>query len=214
MTSPSVPIPQPPPKPVVGNLPDIDSSKGLLGVAEVAERYGPIVRIQFFNRSLIVISSQQLVNEVCDESRFGKVLGVSLRQVRDFAGDGLFTAETQEPNWQKAHRILMPAFGPAALKRMFGGMDDIAEQLLLKWESLGPARPDRRSGQHHPADAGHDRPVLLQLPLQQPLPRRACILSSGRWSAPWSNPGSGRDGCPSRTSSCCAGATSYEDDKP
>lgn len=139
MTSPSVPIPQPPPKPVVGNLPDIDSSKGLLGVAEVAERYGPIVRIQFFNRSVIAISSQQLVNEVCDESRFGKVLGVSLRQVRDFIGDGLFTAETQEPNWQKAHRILMPAFGPAALKRMFSGMDDIAEQLLLKWERLGPA---------------------------------------------------------------------------
>ena len=139
MTSPSVPIPQPPTKPVVGNLADIDSSKGILGIVEVAERYGPIVRIQFFNRSVIAISSQELVNEVCDESRFGKVLGVSLRQVRDFIGDGLFTARTEEPNWQKAHRILMPAFGPAALKRMFTGMDDIAEQLLLKWERLGPA---------------------------------------------------------------------------
>ncbi|CAI3796964.1 bifunctional cytochrome P450/NADPH--P450 reductase [Pseudarthrobacter sp. MM222] len=139
MTSPTVPIPQPPPKPVVGNLPDIDSNKGILGIVEVAERYGPIVRIQFFNRSVVAISSQQLVNEVCDESRFGKVLGRALREVRDFTGDGLFTAETQEPNWQKAHRILMPAFGPAALKRMFSGMDDIAEQLLLKWERLGPA---------------------------------------------------------------------------
>lgn len=138
MTSPTVPIPQPPPRPVVGNLPDIDASKGVLGLVEVAEQYGPIVRIQFFNRSIIAVSSQQLVNEVCDESRFGKVLGVALRQVRQFAGDGLFTAETQEPNWQKAHRILMPAFGPAALKRMFAGMDDIVEQLLLKWERLGP----------------------------------------------------------------------------
>ncbi|MDQ0853275.1 cytochrome P450/NADPH-cytochrome P450 reductase [Arthrobacter sp. V4I6] len=138
MTSPTVPIPQPPPKPVVGNLADIDSSKGVLGLVEVAERYGPIVRIQFFNRSVVAISSQQLVNEVCDESRFGKVLGRALREVRDFIGDGLFTAETQEPNWQKAHRILMPAFGPAALRRMFSGMDDIAEQLLLKWERLGP----------------------------------------------------------------------------
>lgn len=139
MSSPSIPIPQPPPRPVVGNLPDIDSSKGVLGLVEVAERYGPIVRIQFFNRSIVAVSSQQLVNEVCDESRFGKMLGIALRQVRQFAGDGLFTAETQEPNWQKAHRILMPAFGPAALKRMFDGMDDIVEQLLLKWERLGPA---------------------------------------------------------------------------
>ncbi|MCB5292433.1 bifunctional cytochrome P450/NADPH--P450 reductase [Arthrobacter sp. SO3] len=139
MPSSRVPIPQPPPRPVVGNLPDIDSSKGVLGLAEVAEQYGPIVRIQFFNRSVVVVSSQELVNELCDESRFGKVLGIALRQVRQFAGDGLFTAETQEPNWQKAHRILMPAFGPAALRRMFTGMDDIVEQLLLKWERLGPA---------------------------------------------------------------------------
>jgi cytochrome P450/NADPH-cytochrome P450 reductase len=138
MPSSSVPIPQPPPRPVVGNLPDIDSSKGALGLVEVAEQYGPIVRIQFFNRSIVAVSSQELVNEVCDESRFGKVLGIALREVRQFAGDGLFTADTREPNWQKAHRILMPAFGPAALKRMFAGMDDIAEQLLLKWERLGP----------------------------------------------------------------------------
>jgi cytochrome P450 / NADPH-cytochrome P450 reductase len=28
----------------------------------------------------------------------------------------------------------MPAFGPAAIRDMFGGMSDIASQLLLKWE--------------------------------------------------------------------------------
>ena len=135
----TTPIPQPPPKPLVGNLPDIDTSQGVMGLVEVAEEYGPIVRIQVFNRGMVALSSQELVNEVCDESRFGKVLGVSLREVRDFVGDGLFTAETEEPNWQKAHRILMPAFGPKALTRMFAGMDDILEQLLLKWERLGPA---------------------------------------------------------------------------
>ena len=139
MPSSTIPIPQPPPRPVVGNLPDIDSAKGVLGLVEVAQQYGPIVRIQFFNRSVVAVSSQKFVNEVCDESRFGKVLGIALREVRQFAGDGLFTAETESPNWQKAHRILMPAFGPAALKRMFAGMDDIVEQLLLKWERLGPS---------------------------------------------------------------------------
>ena len=62
MTSPTVPIPQPPPKPVAGNLPDIASSKGVLGIVELAERYGSIVRIQFFNRSVVAASSQQLVS--------------------------------------------------------------------------------------------------------------------------------------------------------
>jgi len=61
-----------------------------------------------------------------------------LRNVRDFAGDGLFTADTDEPNWGAAHRILMPAFGPAALRDMFDGMVDIAEQLLVKWERQIP----------------------------------------------------------------------------
>ena len=184
MTSPSVPIPQPPTKPVVGNLPDIDSSKGILGIVEVAERYGPIVRIQFFNRSIIAISSQQLVNEVCDESRFGKVLGVSLRQVREFVGDGLFTARTRGTQLAKG------APDPDAGVRASGadadvrGMDDIAEQLLLKWERLGPDGPDRRSGQHHPADAGHHRPVLVQLPFQQPLPGGDASLRRGHGPRP------------------------------
>lgn len=28
----------------------------------------------------------------------------------------------------------MPAFGPATIRDMFGGMFDIASQLMLKWE--------------------------------------------------------------------------------
>lgn len=31
-------------------------------------------------------------------------------------------------------RLLMPAFGPSAIRDMFDGMADIASQLLLKWE--------------------------------------------------------------------------------
>lgn len=31
-------------------------------------------------------------------------------------------------------RILMPAFGPSAMLDMFDGMQDLASQMLLKWE--------------------------------------------------------------------------------
>ncbi|MEV1286588.1 cytochrome P450 [Micromonospora sp. NPDC049679] len=136
----SLRIPQPKPTPLVGNLPDLDSEKGVLGLVELAGEYGPIYRLQMPGRDMIVISSQELVDELCDESRFDKMLSAPLRQVRDFAGDGLFTAETSEPNWGAAHRILMPAFGPAALQGMFDGMVDIADQLLLKWERQGPGQ--------------------------------------------------------------------------
>ena len=78
----------------------------------------------------------------------------------------------------------------------------------------GPHGPDRRSGQHHPPDAGHHRPVLVQLPVQQPLPGGDASRSSGPWSAPWSNPGTGRAGSRCRTRSCCAGGTSSRKTMP
>ena len=141
MTTPTEPVPQPRPVPLLGNLPDLDADKGILGLMELADRLGPIYRLELPGEDLLVLGSQELVDEVCDETRFDKALSGPLVQVRDFAGDGLFTSWTDEPNWGRAHRILMPAFGPAALRGMFDGMVDIADQLLLKWERQGPDHP-------------------------------------------------------------------------
>jgi cytochrome P450 / NADPH-cytochrome P450 reductase len=44
----------------------------------------------------------------------------------------------EEPNWEIAHRVLMPAFGPLAIKAMFPEMHDIATQLALKLARYGP----------------------------------------------------------------------------
>jgi cytochrome P450/NADPH-cytochrome P450 reductase len=57
-----------------------------------------------------------------------------LVQVRNFAGDGLFTAYNDEKNWAIAHRVLVPAFGPLAIKKMQSGMMDIITQMLMSWE--------------------------------------------------------------------------------
>lgn len=54
--------------------------------------------------------------------------------MRSFAGDGLFTARESEPNWTLAHRILVPAFGPVAIKKMQPQMCDIVAQMLMSWE--------------------------------------------------------------------------------
>lgn len=132
-------IPGPKPAPLVRNLPDIDPENPIQSLMRLARRYGPIFQIEFpGGRPAIFVSSQELVEELCDQERFDKRVHPALHQIRAFAGDGLFTAYTDEPDWGKAHRILMPAFGPASLRDMFDGMVDIAEQLLLKWERLGP----------------------------------------------------------------------------
>ncbi len=74
---------------------------------------------------------------MCDETRFKKALHRPLQEARYVGGDGLFTAHDEEPNWGKAHRLLMPAFGPLGLRSMFDRMYDIAEQMMVRWERFG-----------------------------------------------------------------------------
>lgn len=71
-------------------------------------------------------------------SRFAKRVHVPLREIRAFAGDGLFTAYNDEPNWALAHTILMPAFGPLGVRAMFEDMVDIADQMFARWARFGP----------------------------------------------------------------------------
>ncbi len=131
-------IPQPRPDPLLKNLKDLDPERPVQSLMRLARLYGPIFRLQLPGREMLVVSSQALVDELCDEQRFDKKVHAPLENIRTFAGDGLFTAYTHEPNWAKAHRILMPAFGPAAMREMFDSMLDIAEQMLLRWERFGP----------------------------------------------------------------------------
>ncbi len=130
-------IPQPTPDPVMGNLGLLDPNAPVQSFMRLARIHGPIYRVDV-PAPVIVLSSQELVDEVCDESRFDKRVAGALKNIRDFAGDGLFTARTEEPNWAIAHRLLMPAFGPLGIRGMFDRMLDIADQMLLRWERFGP----------------------------------------------------------------------------
>ncbi len=130
-------IPQPPLRPLVGNLGELDTKAPVQSMMRLAELYGPIYKLTILGRDVHVVSSQRLVDELCDESRFNKRVHGPLQQIRAFAGDGLFTAYNSEPNWAKAHRLLMPAFGPLGVRSMFDRMVDIAHQMFVKWERFG-----------------------------------------------------------------------------
>ncbi len=130
------PIPQPPARPIVGNLFDIDRGAPLEDIARLANEYRPIFKLSFAGREAVFVSGFELVDELCDMRRFDKLVGRGLTEVREFAGDGLFTAHTEETNWQKAHRILLPAFSQDAMREYFAMMLDIGVQLAKKWERL------------------------------------------------------------------------------
>lgn len=53
---------------------------------------------------------------VKESEYFTKKVSVALREFKDFAGNGLFTSDTDDMEWQLAHKLLMPAFSPRAIK--------------------------------------------------------------------------------------------------
>ena len=133
------PIPQPAGKPIVGNLFDIDAHDPIESLMELAREYGPIYRLQIPGGSRVIVSGFDLVDELCDDTRFDKAIGPGLRNLnRASTGGGLFTSETQDPNWRKAHNILLPTFSLQAMQTYMPMMVDIAQQLVLKWERLNP----------------------------------------------------------------------------
>jgi cytochrome P450/NADPH-cytochrome P450 reductase len=130
------PIPQPPTKPVVGNMLSLDSTAPAQSLVRLATELGPIFWLDMMGAPLVVVSGHDLVDELSDEKRFGKLVRGPLRRVRAIGGDGLFTADTTEPNWSKAHNILLQPFGNRAMQSYHPSMVDIAEQLVKKWERL------------------------------------------------------------------------------
>ena len=130
------PIPHPPRTPVLGNILTVDGDAPIQDLMRIAREQGPIFWLDMMGTPLVVVSGADLVAELCDEKRFDKAVRGSLRRVRMLGGDALFTAETQEPNWQKAHNILLPTFAHRMMQTYHEGMLDIAEQLVTKWERL------------------------------------------------------------------------------
>jgi cytochrome P450/NADPH-cytochrome P450 reductase len=130
------PIPQPPTRPVVGNMLSLDSTAPAQSLVRLARELGPIFWLDMMGAPLVVVSGHELVDELCDEKRFGKLVRGPLRRVRAIGGDGLFTADTAEPNWSKAHNILLQPFGNRAMQSYHPRMVDIADQLVKKWERL------------------------------------------------------------------------------
>ena len=130
------PIPQPPGKPLIGNAVTVDSSRLIQSLMELAEQYGPIFKLDMMGTPIIMVSGTDLVAEVCDEKRFDKTVRGPLKRLRLIAGDGLFTGNTDDPNWSKAHNILLPSFSQKAMGGYLPMMTDIANQLMVKWERL------------------------------------------------------------------------------
>jgi cytochrome P450/NADPH-cytochrome P450 reductase len=131
-------IPGPSPRPVIGNALDIGLKHAIEGAMKLARRYGPIYRLVLpGGDQRFVVSGADLVEELCDERRFDKLVTGGLSEIRrDPVNTGLFAADTDNPLWLRAHNILLPSFSQQAMQDYHPMMLDAADQLMLKWARL------------------------------------------------------------------------------
>jgi cytochrome P450/NADPH-cytochrome P450 reductase len=129
------PIPGPRGLPVVGNGLQIPVEGTFHFFCDLAARHPDgIYKLNVAGRQVVMLYDPDMVAEVCDESRFYKPIDPPLSHVRDFAGDGLFTAHEGEESWGQAHRILLPAFSQRSMKAYFPQMLEVAEDLVAAWD--------------------------------------------------------------------------------
>ncbi|WP_322871342.1 bifunctional cytochrome P450/NADPH--P450 reductase [Streptomyces goshikiensis] len=117
-----------------------------------ARRLGPVFVQRFHDRETVFVSSAELVEELSDEQRFVKGIGPALENVREVAADGLFTAYNDEPNWAKAHDILLPAFALTSMRTYHPHMLRVAKRLIGSWD----ARFTAGAGISAPVDVAED----------------------------------------------------------
>lgn len=110
--------------------------------------HGPVFVRRLHGRDALFVGDPDLVAELADERRFAKHIGPGLQNVREFAADGLFTAYNDEPNWAKAHDILMPAFALGSMRTYHPVMLKVARRLIDSWDR------DARAGR--PVDVPDD----------------------------------------------------------
>ncbi|WP_159230037.1 bifunctional cytochrome P450/NADPH--P450 reductase [Mycolicibacterium vanbaalenii] len=125
---------------------DLTGRPYALPVDTLGELHGPLFYADYSGVRKLYACSLELVEELCDDSRFAKNLTSSLAAVRPLAGDGLFTAFHGEPNWQKAHDVLLPGFSYAGLRNYHSSMLDISCQLVDRWDDCVGRQPVDVSG--------------------------------------------------------------------
>src|SRR5918992_3028944 len=136
------PIPEPPALPLIGHAFGVPGGfDGLLHTMKMAKELGPIFRLRIFGKEINLVSGLELVTELSDETRFRKNLHDDLVTLRAIGGSGLFTAYNDEPNWRKAHDILMPAFSLGAMRSYHATMRAVARSLIATWDVAAEQRP-------------------------------------------------------------------------
>jgi cytochrome P450/NADPH-cytochrome P450 reductase len=132
-------IPGPRGLPVLGNARAVDVDAPFESLLRLADEFGPIYRLVVPGGTRLIVTGPELMDELCDDARYDKKVTGGQAALRGAMGtSGLFTSDTQDPLWRRAHNILMAPFSMQAMREYMPKMLDIADQLVEKWARLNP----------------------------------------------------------------------------
>ena len=130
-------LPHPPGRlPLLGDTVTMNLRAPMQALVDIAPRVGPLFETTTLGARYVHAVGADVVAELNDERRFAKHLGPELTGLIPAAGDGLFTAENDSPNWRAAHQLLIPAFSQQAMRTYHPVMLDVAAELTAKWDHL------------------------------------------------------------------------------
>jgi cytochrome P450/NADPH-cytochrome P450 reductase len=139
------PVPGPKGYPIIGNLGDFRRGGSLMdSIAKMQAEYGRFFRLRAPGVQMYFCADADIISEIRnDPESFPKLVEGRSGQAdlaRKSVGNALFTASDNDPLWDQAHRILMPAFGTSALKNYFGRIRDVADDLFAHLDALAPGQ--------------------------------------------------------------------------
>ena len=150
---------------------DVPAERTIQTTMELVREYGPMVRLRTPVGDRFIASGLPMIDDLSDDERFDKLVGDGQKAVRKFGrSSGLFTSDTDDPNWGKAHNILLPNFSMQAMRDYVPAMNDIACSADAEVGTAESWRAGRCDGRHDAADLGHHCPVRLRLSVQLLLP--------------------------------------------
>ncbi|MDT0306568.1 cytochrome P450 [Streptomyces sp. DSM 44917] len=138
--------------PLLGDVLGVSPSAPVQDSMRMARELGPVFQRKVFGQRIVFVADPGLVAELADETRFVKKVVLAVERLRDVAGDGLFTAHSDEPNWRLGHEVLAAGFTREAMVRYHPTMVAMAQRLTASW--------DRRAAAGDPVDVPGDMTKL------------------------------------------------------
>ncbi|RUS19436.1 cytochrome P450 [Endogone sp. FLAS-F59071] len=120
-------VPGPTPRAFVGNLYDIlpDSP---VAFRKLFAEYGPAIKMRLGRTTTVFTNDPEFAQIIMQENEyFTKHITGALEEVKAVVNQGLFTTDTDDMDWKLAHKLLMPAFSPRAIKAYTNEMGSVAD---------------------------------------------------------------------------------------